>query len=73
MCHGPRLNSEQNIILIFEYVEFDLDTYMKRFTSNLSLDKIMDLMKQILVGIDFLHANRIIHVSVLLFKELIFF
>lgn len=63
VCHGPRLHSEQNIILIFEYVDFDLDTYLRQFKVDLSLDQIKDLMKQILVGIDFLHTNRIIHVS----------
>lgn len=73
VCHGPRLNSEQNIILIFEYIDYDLDTYMRRFTSNLSLEKIMDLMKQILVGVDFLHTNRIVHVNKRTFLSLIFF
>jgi serine/threonine protein kinase len=73
VCHGPRLNSEQNIILIFEYIDYDLDTYMRRFTSNLSLEKIMDLMKQILVGVDFLHTNRIVHVNKRTFLSLILF
>lgn len=63
VCHGPRLNSEQNIILIFEYVDYDLDNYLRQFTTNLNLNKIIDLTRQILVGIDFLHTNRIIHVS----------
>lgn len=62
VCHGPRLNSEQNIILIFEYIDFDLDTYVKQFKGDLGLDMIKDLMRQIIVGIDFLHSNRIIHV-----------
>ncbi len=62
VCHGPRLNNEQSIILIFEYVDYDLDTYIKSFKCNLSLNKIKDIIKQILIGIDFLHINRIVHV-----------
>lgn len=63
VCHGPRLQSEQSIILIFEYVDYDLDNYLKTFPLGLSLPKIMDITKQMLTGVDFLHVNRIIHVS----------
>ena len=62
VINGPRLSNEQSVILIFEYIDFDLNTYMRNFSGNLSLCKIKDLMKQMLTGIDFLHTNRIIHV-----------
>jgi cyclin-dependent kinase 6 len=61
VCHGPRLQSEQSIILIFEYVDYDLNAYMRAFGEKLKADKISDLMRQMLVGVDFLHVNRIIH------------
>ena len=62
VCHGPRLQSEQSIILIFEYVDYDLDNYLKSYALGLGLPKIMDIMRQMLTGVDFLHVNRIIHV-----------
>ena len=64
VCHGPRLQSEQSIILVFEYVDYDLDNYLKTFPLGLSASRIMDITKQMLTGVDFLHVNRIVHVSV---------
>lgn len=61
VCQGPRLPSEQSIILIFEFIEYDLDNYMKAFANVLSQNKIIDLTRQIFRGVDFLHMNRIIH------------
>ena len=73
---GPRLPAEQSIILIFEYVDYDLHTYMKSQSGPLGTAKIVDLMGQMLTGVDFLHANRIIHVrshkTLLLFGICIF-
>ncbi len=66
VINGPRLASEQSVILIFEFVDYDLDSYMRTFPGGLSLPKIVDLMKQMLSGTDFLHMNRIIHVTLLL-------
>lgn len=63
VCQGPRLPSEQSIILIFEFIEYDLDNYMKAYGNVLSNNKIIDLTRQIFSGVDFLHMNRIIHVS----------
>ncbi len=62
VINGPRLASEQSIILIFEFVDSDLDNYLRNYTTDLSLFKIVDLMRQILSGLDFLHVNRVIHV-----------
>lgn len=66
VINGPRLASEQSVILIFEYVDYDLNNYLRCFNASLTLPKIMDLMKQLVVGVDFLHSNRIIHVIIIL-------
>jgi serine/threonine protein kinase len=63
VINGPRLASEQSVILIFEFVDFDLHTYLRTFPGGLGLLKILDLMTQMLNGVDFLHTNRIIHVG----------
>ncbi|KAK7084493.1 Cyclin-dependent kinase 6 [Halocaridina rubra] len=61
---GQRLEREQrlNLVLVFEYVDQDLDHYMKRCPSpGLEPARIKSLMHQILCGVDFLHSNRVIH------------
>lgn len=66
VINGPRLASEQSVILIFEFIDYDLNTYLKTHTATgvgLGLARIADLMKQLLVGVDFLHSNRIVHVK----------
>lgn len=63
VINGPRLPSEQSVILIFEFIDYDLNNYMASFSSHLKIEKIYDLMKQMLTGVDFLHTNRIIHVN----------
>uniref|UniRef100_A0A2P2I113 cyclin-dependent kinase n=1 Tax=Hirondellea gigas TaxID=1518452 RepID=A0A2P2I113_9CRUS len=63
ICHG-RIERENrlNLVLVFEYVEMDLDTYLKKVPSpGLEPHTIRNLMHQILSGVDFLHCNRIIH------------
>lgn len=65
VINGPRLASEQSVIIIFEFIDYDLNTYLKSHTSSshgLGLARIADLMRQLLVGVDFLHSNRIVHV-----------
>lgn len=64
VCQGPRLPSEQSIILIFEFIDYDLDSYVKSHAANINHNKIVDLMSQMLHGVDFLHMNRIIHVNI---------
>jgi serine/threonine protein kinase len=61
VINGPRLTNEQSVILIFEYIDFDLNNFIKNISGNLNLSMIKDLMKQMLIGVDFLHTNRIIH------------
>jgi serine/threonine protein kinase len=62
---GPRLTSEQSIILIFEFVDYDLYNYMRAYPHLFNMEKIKDIMKQMISGVDFLHSNRIVHVSFL--------
>jgi serine/threonine protein kinase len=63
VINGPRLASEQSVILIFEYIDYDLNTYLKSERAvSLPLPRIVDLMRQLLTGVDFLHSNRIVHV-----------
>lgn len=62
VCQGPRLQSEQSIILVFEFIDYDLDNYVKAHAASINHAKIVDLTRQIFHGVDFLHMNRIIHV-----------
>jgi serine/threonine protein kinase len=73
VINGPRLASEQSVILIFEFIDFDLSTYLRSFNNTLDLNKIIDLMKQLVIGVDFLHSNRIVHVRLWEFVLFIFF
>ncbi|CAL4130730.1 unnamed protein product [Meganyctiphanes norvegica] len=63
ICHGKIEREERlTLILVFEYMEQDLDHYLKQCPSpGLEPDRIKSLMHQILSGVDFLHSNRIIH------------
>ncbi|KAK3610961.1 hypothetical protein CHS0354_000964 [Potamilus streckersoni] len=55
-------NSEISLILVFEYIDQDLSTYLERCPNpGLGPDKIRDIMLQLLKGVDFLHSNRIVH------------
>ena len=67
VINGARLSNEQSVILIFEYIDYDLNTYLRSFANSINLAKIIDLMKQMLTGVDFLHINRIIHVNTVVF------
>jgi len=61
ICHG-RLEAETrlNLVLVFEYVESDLDTFLKS-RKELSQPTIQHLLYQLLSGVDFLHSHRILH------------
>ncbi|OTF72930.1 hypothetical protein BLA29_005015, partial [Euroglyphus maynei] len=64
ICHGHNFELEKQFILflVFEHIEQDLSSYLHRCPApGLSLDKIKDLMFQIMTGVDFLHSNRIVH------------
>ena len=62
ICHGPRREREMALYLVFEHVHEDLDKYIKRIPEpGVPMEKVKDLMWQILCGVDFLHSHRIVH------------
>jgi serine/threonine protein kinase len=50
---------DSTIYIIFEYMNFDLETLCNKF--NLTLDNICNILYQILQSIDYLHQHNIIH------------
>jgi len=62
ITHGQRRDREMSLHLIFEHIHQDLDSYLRRCPPpGLGLQRIKDLMFQILCGVDFLHSHRIVH------------
>lgn len=64
ICHGQRLERERQLVLylVFEHVEQDLASYLERVPPpGLPIERIKNLLKQILTGVDFLHTHRIVH------------
>nr|CAD7403913.1 unnamed protein product [Timema poppensis] len=64
ICHGQRLEREQQLVLflVFEHVDQDLACYLERCPDpGLPPTRIKHLVFQILSGVDFLHSHRIIH------------
>jgi serine/threonine protein kinase len=49
------------LVLVFEYLENDLKKYMKSLGMRLSPKTVMNLAFQLCCGIEFCHANRVIH------------
>ncbi|KAM6957166.1 cyclin-dependent kinase 6 [Aplochiton taeniatus] len=51
-----------DLMLVFEYIDQDLSTYLANVSNaGLELDKIKDVMVQLLRGLDFLHTNMVVH------------
>ncbi|XP_060946436.1 cyclin-dependent kinase 6 [Limanda limanda] len=51
-----------DLTLVLEYIDQDLCTYLSKVPpSGLSLERIKDLMLQLLQGLDFLHTNMVLH------------
>ncbi|CAH2229509.1 cyclin-dependent kinase 4 [Pararge aegeria] len=64
VCHGGQsLERDHQLILflVFEHVEQDLDSYLKRAPGPLSENRIRSMSYDILSGVDFLHSHRIVH------------
>ncbi|KAI5634685.1 protein kinase domain-containing protein [Phthorimaea operculella] len=65
VCHGGSHSMERNqqlvVFLVFEHVEQDLDSFLKRSPGPLSEHRIRSMSKDILSGVDFLHSHRIVH------------
>jgi len=55
------LFSQEELYLVFEYLEFDLKKYMKKVGSALPAAQTMSFCYQILQSLVFLHSNRIFH------------
>ncbi|XP_050962138.1 cyclin-dependent kinase 6 [Labeo rohita] len=55
-------NQKFDLTLVFEYIDQDLSTFLSRASEKgLTRDKIKDVMRQLLSGLDFLHTNTVIH------------
>ncbi|KAG7334759.1 hypothetical protein KOW79_001355 [Hemibagrus wyckioides] len=51
-----------DLTLVFEYIDQDLSSFLSTVPEDgLSRDKIKDIMRQLLKGLDFLHTNTVIH------------
>ncbi|XP_038217826.1 cyclin-dependent kinase 4 [Zerene cesonia] len=64
VCHGGQsLEREHQLVLflVFEHVEQDLESYLKRAPGPLSENRIRNMSYDILSGVDFLHSHRIVH------------
>lgn len=62
VCHDRFYENEMRVSIVFEYIEQDLERYLKQHAeSGLGHDRIRDLMHQLLTGVDFLHSHRIVH------------
>ncbi|XP_055531667.1 cyclin-dependent kinase 4 [Wyeomyia smithii] len=62
VCHGPRLEGQLVLFLVFEHLEQDLDDYIKRLPpGGMPRMTIQRLSRELLTGVDFLHSHRIIH------------
>jgi serine/threonine protein kinase len=55
------LFSQDQLYLVFEYLEYDLKKYMKKIGKGLPHDQCQSLLYQILQSLIFLHSNRIFH------------
>uniref|UniRef100_A0A671P053 cyclin-dependent kinase n=1 Tax=Sinocyclocheilus anshuiensis TaxID=1608454 RepID=A0A671P053_9TELE len=55
-------NQKFDLTLVFEYIDQDLTTFLSKVSEKgLARDKIKDVMRQLLSGLDFLHTNTVIH------------
>ncbi|XP_061079310.1 cyclin-dependent kinase 4 [Conger conger] len=55
-------NRTLDLTLVFEYIDQDLTTFLASAPeSGLCVEKIKDVMRQLLSGLDFLHTNMLVH------------
>lgn len=50
------INTTSHIILVFEYLDFDLKTFLSKFQVN-----IIPLVEQFIMGLHVLHSHKIVH------------
>lgn len=55
------LFSQEQLYLVFEYLEYDLKKYMKKVNSALPAAQTQSFLYQLLQSLVFLHSNRIFH------------
>lgn len=60
VCCGRRTARETRLTLVFEHVDYDLETFMQE-NNPIDLSKVKDIAKQLLTGLDFLHSQRVVH------------
>uniref|UniRef100_H2YTA4 cyclin-dependent kinase n=2 Tax=Ciona savignyi TaxID=51511 RepID=H2YTA4_CIOSA len=62
ICAGNHSKRETQLMLVFEYVDQDLDMFLKNTPiTGLEPARIKDIMRQMLMGLDFLHSMRVVH------------
>uniref|UniRef100_A0A4W5NWY7 Cyclin-dependent kinase 4 n=1 Tax=Hucho hucho TaxID=62062 RepID=A0A4W5NWY7_9TELE len=62
VCATLRTDQETKVTLVFEHVDQDLKTYLEKAPApGLPPSRILDLMRQLLCGLEFLHSNRVVH------------
>ncbi|KPI96672.1 PREDICTED: cyclin-dependent kinase 4 [Papilio xuthus] len=64
VCHGGQSVDRDHqlvLFLVFEHVEQDLESYLKKAPGPLSENRIRSMSYDILCGVDFLHSHRIVH------------
>ena len=62
ICHGPRYDQDMVLYLVFEHVEQDLRNFLQQCPPpGVPQNRVKNIMRQLLQGVDFLHSHRIIH------------
>jgi len=55
------IHSENKLHLVFEYLDQDLKTYMDKTTHALEPRRVQSYLNQLLLGVAFCHAHRVLH------------
>jgi len=55
------IHSESKLHLVFEFLEQDLKTYMDKLNDSLSHEVVKSYLQQLLLGVAFCHAHRVLH------------
>jgi len=55
------IHSECKLHLVFEFLEQDLKTYMDKLNDSLSHEVVKSYLQQLLLGVAFCHAHRVLH------------
>ncbi|CBY14265.1 unnamed protein product [Oikopleura dioica] len=63
VCCSRRNDHEIRLLLVFEHVEMDLETFISNASANggVSLENCRHISRQLLSGLDFLHSQCIVH------------